>query len=248
MQTRLRIFAVFLASAVLAGCGGDTASTVPPDDPYAGYGGYGDYGDYYSGGEITFLDSAESNAAFDQKLSDIEFTALDGQTTTVRDHVGGRAAVLVVTRGNTKPICPYCSTQTSQYIRDYEEFRKRGAEVLLAYPVAALEDRKNLDAFLTNVRERLNDPERRVPFPILLDVKLSAVDRLGIRKDLSKPATYVVDREGTVRYAYVGSHWGDRPSTKAVLAQLDKIPFTGADTEASTNDVGVSRSSTPSPE
>jgi peroxiredoxin len=62
-----------------------------------------------------------------------------------------------------------------------------------------------------------------VPFPVLLDVQLQAVDQLGIRKDLSKPATYIVDRTGEVRYAYVGNHLADRPSVQAVLQQLDQF-------------------------
>jgi peroxiredoxin len=57
----------------------------------------------------------------------------------------------------------------------------------------------------------------------VLDVELKAVDQLGIRKDLSKPATYVIDKEGKLRYAYVGKTLADRPSVKAILAELDQI-------------------------
>ena len=44
-----------------------------------------------------------------------------------------------------------------------------------------------------------------------------AVELLGIRKDLSKPATYILDGEGRVRFAYVGNSLADRPSVKALL-------------------------------
>lgn len=210
---------------LLSSCGKETPAPAP-----AGYGSYG-YGDPYGygTGEITFLDAAPANAAPETGFHELTFTSAEGVKSHLRDHVGERTAVIVVTRGNTNPICPYCSTQTANYIRDYEEFRRRGAEVLLIYPIASFGDRDRLTAFLTDARTRLGDASRPVPFPVLFDVELAAVTQLGIRQDLSKPATYIVDRDGTVRYAYVGAHWGDRPSVQAVLAELDKLP--GAEPE-----------------
>ena len=61
------------------------------------------------------------------------------------------------------------------------------------------------------------------PFPLVLDVELHAVDQLGIRADLSKPATYILDKQGQVRFAYVGSTIADRPSVKSLLDQLTAI-------------------------
>jgi peroxiredoxin len=204
---------MLLAAVALCGCTGEKKA-----DP--GYGYSYDYG--YGQGEINFLDEAKANAQPDDGLTDVAFTGLDGKETRVRDFIGERDVVLVVTRGNTDPICPYCSTQTAHYIRDYDQFQQRGAEVLLVYPITEGKDREKLDGFLQDVRTRLGDASRQVPFPVLFDVELTAVDRLGIRKDLSKPATYIVDKTGTVRYAYVGAHWADRPSTAAVLAELDR--------------------------
>jgi peroxiredoxin len=56
----------------------------------------------------------------------------------------------------------------------------------------------------------------------LLDRDCTACDRLGIRADLAKPSTYVLDTKGNVTYAYVGETSTDRPSVKAVLDQLDR--------------------------
>ena len=63
----------------------------------------------------------------------------------------------------------------------------------------------------------------KVPFQILLDEDFKAVDHFGIRGDLAKPATYILDKEGKVRFAYVGTSTADRPSLKALLKQLDAI-------------------------
>ena len=57
----------------------------------------------------------------------------------------------------------------------------------------------------------------------MLDVELKAVDHLGIRKDLSKPATYILDKQGQTRFAYVGATLADRPSVQSMLEQLATI-------------------------
>ena len=75
--------------------------------------------------------------------------------------------------------------------------------------------------FLTTAKAR--EADNPSPVPLLLDKDLVAVDILGIRGDLAKPATYILDRKGNVVYAYVGESTTDRPSVKALLSQLDKL-------------------------
>ena len=178
--------------------------------------------DYYAGA-IKFIDDAPANEKLEEGLSDLTFTDLDQKESTLAQIAQGRPVVLVITRGNTTPICPYCSTQTAEYFRDYSKFKERDCEVVIVYPVEDRADGPKLPAFLKDARTKLQDPKQPVPFPVLLDVQLKAVDRLGIRKALSKPATYIVDREGTVRYAYVGANIADRPSTIAVLKEVDRF-------------------------
>jgi peroxiredoxin len=112
----------------------------------------------------------------------------------------------------------YCSGQTSRLIANYKEFTKRGAEVLLVIPGP----KDKVDKFLAGARKEADD--KAVPFPVLLDVDFQAVNRLGIRAELAKPSTYILDKQGQVRFAYVGNSITDRPSIKAMLQQLDAIP------------------------
>lgn len=209
-----RLLLTLASGLMLVGCGQPGPSpAVAPYDSYANSG--------YDVTDIKFLDQAPSNATTDVSLFDLSLTDIEGQPKPVRSLAGKHGAVVVVTRGNTNPICPYCSTQTAHYIRDYAEFQRRGVEVVVVYPIEGQADPMKLNGFLTNARQRIGDPQRPVPFPVLFDVALSVVDQLGIRLDLSKPATYIVDAEGQVQYAYVGSHWGDRPAVAAVLEELD---------------------------
>jgi peroxiredoxin len=206
---------MILSLAVAAGCG-----DAPPADPYANTDSDG-YGSYYGSGEISFLDEASSNSSLDGGLTSISFVASTGEEQTIGDLAPGKT--VVVTRGNTIPICPYCSTQTARLIKNYEAFKELGAEVAVVYPIETGDDSSRLTNFLDDVKTKLDDASNPVPFPVLLDIELKGVDQLGIRKDLSKPATYIVDSAGNVQYAYVGEHIGDRPSVPALLAEVGKL-------------------------
>lgn len=218
---------VLLALVAFAtGCGSESSGVIngnatvtggePIEDPY---------GDYPTE-NITFLDDLATNAEVTTELRELVFVDRIGREQKVEAFAKGRPIVLVITRGNTTPVCPFCSTQTANYIRRYDEFEKRNVEVLLAYPVAFERDRGRLVPFLADVRTRLDAAAHNVPFPILFDVELKAVDQLGIRKDLAKPATYVVDVEGRVRYAHVGRDITDRPSVTSILRELDALGST----------------------
>ena len=226
-------------AAALAGCSREPAVSVPVDpllqtapefNPNTAYNGY------YAPGEIQFLDDVQTNAELDEGVASLGFVDPDGNAVSLAELARVRPVVLVITRGNTTPICPYCSTQTARLIADYNQFVERGVEVVVVYPVAAAADVAHLDGFLANVRRLLNDPNRKVPFPVWFDIELKAVDQLGIRKDLSKPATYIIDQTGQVRFAYVGAHLADRPSNQALLEQIDQLqigqPGAAAETAA----------------
>jgi peroxiredoxin len=123
----------------------------------------------------------------------------------------------VVTRGFPGSICMFCSAQTAMLIKNHDEFVKRGAELLVVFPGP----KEHLGAFTRSARSQAESAA--VPFRLLLDPDFKAVDQLGIRAELAKPSTYILDKQGQVRFAYVGASLSDRPSLKAMLGQLDQI-------------------------
>lgn len=185
----------------------------------------GFYDDYYDidPKEIQFKDDAQSQSHPEESLTELPFVDVNGRQVQLKDYVGSKNVVLVITRGFTSSICLYCSTQTSRLIANYDEFAKRNAEVVVVYPIRQDTERGHLDEFLAATKKNMDRPPDKVPFPVLLDVELKAVDKLGIRHDLSKPATFILDKEGQVRFSYVGKDLTDRPSVKALLNQLDTI-------------------------
>jgi peroxiredoxin len=215
----------------LAACGDDSTQksagngSPPPAGGPPGYGGSGSpYGGGQPGGaQIEFNDNAATNASTDVPLSEMKFTDVDGNAKQLKD-LGEKNLVVVVVRGMQVQgvVCPYCATQTSRLIKSYQEFKDREAEVVVIYPLAAGRNKQELDTFLTRSKQAINEPGAETPFPVWLDVDLHAVDVLGLRADLAKPTTYILDKQGRIRFAHVGS-MTDRPSIKVMLAQLDAL-------------------------
>ncbi|MEX0726709.1 MAG: redoxin domain-containing protein [Planctomycetaceae bacterium] len=185
---------------------------------------------------IVFRDQVDSNVSFDSNLKDLVFLTRDGKSQPLRDYLNEKMVILVMTRGYAGSICPYCSSQTSRLINNYQKFVDRQAEVVVVYPLEKPEDTPRLDEFLKSIEIRTNIPAQNTPFPILLDVELKVVDQLGIRASLSRPATYILDRSGQVRFAYVGQSLADRPSVQALLDQLDQLKSEAQQTTSDRSD------------
>lgn len=68
-------------------------------------------------------------------------------------------------------------------------------------------------------------------YPLLLDPTCTVSATYGvafqmrIHTELSnRPATFVIDRDGIIRYAKRGKSFSDRPSPDQILAELKKLP------------------------
>ncbi len=73
------------------------------------------------------------------------------------------------------------------------------------------------------LKEKLN-----LPFPLLADIDRRVIQEYGVfhhnepkGRPISRPATFVLDGKGVIRYRYVGDSPPDRPAVEAIL---DAIP------------------------
>jgi peroxiredoxin len=200
----------FTASLALStGCS-DQSSSVPQFDR-SGSRSYG---------ASDFKDDAPANASVAISGFPLSFVDCHGATVDLT-RFRGKKVVLVVLRGipqsQAEAFCPSCIAQTGSLMVNRQEFVNRSVEILVLFPGPT--DR--LGEFLQTARKHTpGEPEWH--FRILLDQDCSACTQLGIRDDLAKPSTYILDTQGNVVYAYVGETSTDRPSVKAILAQLDK--------------------------
>jgi peroxiredoxin len=188
-----------------------------------GCGSSDSFDDNSAASAIRFKDDTVSNASPGETILNLEFTDQSGKTIRPRDLIGAQHLILVFVRGYNGSVCPYCSAYTSSLISKFPAIVERKTNVLLVYPIAKPDQKQRLNEFLKATFANSSPSVDKVPFPVVLDIGLKAVNALGIQKDLSKPATYIVDKEGHVQFAYVGSSLADRPSIKAIIKQLDSL-------------------------
>ncbi len=170
--------------------------------------------------QIRFAKEAPANAPTGETVKPATFVDRTGARVALEDYRGKKNLVVIFTRGFPGYICPLCTSYTAQVADRYPEIAAAGAEVLVVFPGSP----DKVDDFLRAAREILEmEGEGALPFPVLLDVELRNVDLFGIRGDLSKPATYVIDREGSVRYAFVGEQPHERPDVDVILRELQRI-------------------------
>jgi peroxiredoxin len=171
---------------------------------------------------VQFAEVAESQPITIEDFSDLRFTDKDGNSVQLADIMTRDYLVLVVTRGWYGGVCFYCASQTSRWARRFDELDPYDAQLVVIFPTETDQDAEKLGELSKRIKGG-EIPNENIPYPILLDINLTGVDQLGIRAELAKPSTYIIDREGRVRFAYVGESIADRPTVDSVLKQLAKL-------------------------
>jgi len=69
-----------------------------------------------------------------------------------------------------------------------------------------------------------------VNFPLLLDPSLTVSATYGVANQMrihvevsNRPATFIVDRDGILRYAMKGKTFGDRPGVMEIIQALEEL-------------------------
>ena len=165
--------------------------------------------------DIVFKDSVESNVEVPAGLDGLVFIDTQGNRVALEVFLGKKNVVLVFTEGfGGGMLCPFCKTQTSRLVANYDRFAELDTEVLVVYPGA----RDHLDEFIEAAKKTEKKQVDRVPFPLVLDEDLTAVGYFNIASNLAHPSTFIIDKGGNVRLAYVGADMtADRPSVTAML-------------------------------
>lgn len=157
-----------------------------------------------------------------RKLPVAKFVDAGGKLVDLAGFVGQKTVVLVFMKGfYSQGICVYCTRQTAELAQNAKNFTTAGAEILVVYPGG--ED--HINAFVKSVREyeKSDDPRFQLPFKVLLDVNQDVVRALKIDGDLAHPTSFILDKDGTVRYQYVGRSLSDRPKAAALLEEAKKL-------------------------
>ena len=151
--------------------------------------------------DMKFKDSIESNVEAPKSVSELVFTSTDGSKIKLADYLEKKHVILVFTEGFNGMLCPFCKTQTSRLVANYEKFQDRDCEVIVVYP--GKDD--HLDAFVEAALKTEKKQVDEVPFPIVLDRDFKATDFFDIHSMHAHPSTYLIDKQGNVKFAYVGT-------------------------------------------
>jgi thioredoxin-dependent peroxiredoxin len=169
---------------------------------------------------------ARSSAAFDNsappkvgdQAPDFELVSLGGEkirlSTIARQ---GRVAVIVL-RGYPCYQCTICSRQVRQFTERGSDFEAARAEVVMIYPGPA-----------HNLKERAAEFVRGRDFPknfhLVLDPDFKFTNAWGLRwnapRETAYPSTFVVARDGKVRFAKISKSHGGRAAVSEVIAALN---------------------------
>ena len=171
---------------------------------------------------IQFMRVTESQPITIDDFSTLVFTDPEGKEVKLADIMTEEYLVLVITRGWYGGVCFYCASQTSRWARRFDELELYNAQLAVIFPTESADEAVKIEELEKRIKKG-QIPNEDIPYPILLDINLSSVDQLGIRSDLAKPSTYIIDREGRVWFAYVGESIADRPTVDSILKQLSQL-------------------------
>lgn len=151
------------------------------------------------------------------KAPDFTLNTLDQQPVTLSKLTKDSSVVLVVLRGFPGYQCPICMIQVGDLKKHEKEIADANAKVVLVYPGPAA----NLDDRAAEFIKARKLPEH---FLFVTDPDYTFTDAYGLRWDAPKetayPSTFVIDRQGTVRYLKSSKSHGDRAKTEEVLKVL----------------------------
>ena len=155
--------------------------------------------------------------AVGDKAPDFTLNDLKGQPITLSELTAKSPVVLVVLRGYPGYQCPICSIQVGSLLGKAKELSAAKAQVVFVYPGPANQLNDRAGEFIK---------ARKLPenFSFLTDPDYKFTESYGLRwnapRETAYPSTFVIDPQGTVRFAKGSRTHGDRANVSDILNAL----------------------------
>ncbi|WP_406169076.1 AhpC/TSA family protein [Streptomyces canus] len=156
-----------------------------------------------------------------------------GQTLALEDLLADGPVVLTFYRGAW---CPYCNIALRSLQQHHEAITARGARLVAVSPQIpdeSLSLAEKHDLAFDVLSDIGSDTAKQYGLAFDLPDDLAAVyDKLGFDlqrvndghpRTLPLPATYVIDRDGAIRWAFVNSDYTTRAEPADIIAALDAL-------------------------
>ncbi|MFQ5815073.1 MAG: peroxiredoxin family protein [Candidatus Hydrothermarchaeaceae archaeon] len=138
---------------------------------------------------------------------DFTLMGTNGETLSLEDFKNKRNIVLMFYRADW---CPYCAEQLSVVQKFVKDFEEQDAELV---PVST-------DGI---EKEESFAEEICVNYPLYSDPDHKAIERYGVfdaEHNIARPAVFIIDKEGRIRYKHVSKDHTDRPMNTTIINAL----------------------------
>ncbi len=163
--------------------------------------------------------TAIDRVAIGQRAPDFTLARMGGGTTTLSSFRGRKNVVLVFYRGFW---CPYCIRQLSGMRQMLDAEMKKDTELL----VVSVDDSTGTQKTVARISADGVTPD----FAFLSDPDHAVIARYGIlnpsggSRGIPHPATYVIDRDGVVRWRDIETDYKIRPANEAIVTAVRALP------------------------
>jgi antitoxin component YwqK of YwqJK toxin-antitoxin module/peroxiredoxin len=175
-------------------------------------------------------DTDKSDPFVGKPLPFTEVYGADGQVFDLKNLQGDRNVVVVILIGFEGQVCIYCIEQTYALKQFAGDFDSLDTDVLIVYPGDAnrLEIFKDsyamaMESLRAMKEDEAGDYQDDIPFQMAFDADTRMVKALGIEGHLADPSVFVIDKQGIVRYAFIGVDKANRAPVKKVVEVLESL-------------------------
>lgn len=136
-----------------------------------------------------------------------------GDNVKLSDYRNKQPLVLAFTRIFTEKLfCPYCYPHIQDLKKRYQEFKDKGAELLMIASTDPVQSQQ--------IVEQLS-----LPYPFLYDRDCSIFRRYGVGQALGAPlpAQFIVNSDGRIAFRHLFSFTDGNAETDTILKELDKL-------------------------
>ena len=150
----------------------------------------------------------------------LELESYDSGTVKLAEAIRKGPVVVMVLRGNPGYQCPLCTRQVGQFIAAAKELDAANATVIMVYPGPAA----NLES---KAKEFLKGTKLPKGFHLTIDPDYAFTNDWHLRWDAPQetayPSTFVVDKDGKIRFAKISKSHGDRAPVADVIKSLKEM-------------------------
>jgi len=157
----------------------------------------------------------------DERVHDFELPIVGSKDyLTLSEHYRRGPVVVVVLRGYPGYQCQFCSRQVASLANRARALGAVAEKVIVVYPGDSESLERHAESFAG---------VRRLPEPLVIvrDDRMESVRQWGLRWDARRetayPATYVIDRNGRIRWKKVSRSHAGRSTVEEILKELRNL-------------------------